>query len=48
MIGITFDDKDAGFLRDLLYWYSHSTFGPNSEISYRLYSGIKRDIERQE
>jgi hypothetical protein len=49
MIGIILDDKEAIFLRELLYWYSNkSTFGPNSVISYKLYLDIKQNIERQE
>lgn len=48
MIGITFDDEDARFLRELLHWYSVSTFGPNSEIAYDLYAEIDQAIKRDE
>ena len=48
MIGITLDDSDTGFLEDLLLWYSRSTFGPNSEIAFRLYNKIRGKEMRQE
>jgi hypothetical protein len=48
MIGITFDDKDAEFLRELLHWYSASTFGPNAQLAYNLYADVDMAIRREE
>jgi hypothetical protein len=48
VIGITFEDKEAKFLRDLLHWYSASTFGPNSVIAYNLYACVDQAIKRDE
>jgi hypothetical protein len=48
MIGITFDDSEAKFLRELLHWYSASTFGPNSEIAYSLYICVDTAVKRDE
>jgi hypothetical protein len=48
MIGITFDDEEARFLRELLHWYSASTFGPNSSIAYNLYARVDQAIKRDE
>jgi hypothetical protein len=48
MIGITLNEEDAIFLRELLHWYSASTFGPNSDISYELYAEINRKIKQAE
>jgi hypothetical protein len=49
MIGITFDNKDAEFLRELLHWYSKKVlFGPNSEIAYKLYTDVDMAIRRDE
>jgi hypothetical protein len=48
MIGITFNKEDAIFLRELLHWYSASTFGPNSDIAYELYAEIDQKLKREE
>lgn len=48
MIGITLDDRYAEFLRELLHWYSISTFGPNSKIAYDLYIDVDQAIKRND
>jgi hypothetical protein len=48
MIGITFDDSETVFLRELLHRYSASTFGPNAQLAYSLYADVNMAIRREE